>query len=64
MTHNAILAELHAARRRILAQYQGDTAAYLRDAQARLEASGRSIVQREQRVIQSAKTAKSGEVAR
>ena len=43
MTRNAILDELHAARRKILADYNGDTAAYLRDAQARLEASGRPI---------------------
>lgn len=43
MTRNPILDELHAARRKILADYNGDTAAYLRDAQARLEASDRSL---------------------
>jgi len=42
-THNTILEELHATRRKILADCNGDTAAYLRDAQARLEASGRPI---------------------
>lgn len=53
MTRNAILDELHAARRKILADYNGDTAAYLRDAQARLEASGRPISHRKQRTIRS-----------
>lgn len=54
MTPNAILEELHAARRKILADYGGDTAAYLRDAQARLEASGRPIAERPQRTIRRA----------
>ena len=49
MTQNPILDELHAARRKILADYNGDTAAYLRDAQLRLEASGRPIWQGKQR---------------
>ena len=49
MTRNPILEELHAARRKILADYNGDAAAYLRDAQARLEASGRPIWQGKQR---------------
>jgi len=49
MTRNPILEELHAARRKILADYKGDTAAYLRDAQLRLEASGRPIWQGKQR---------------
>ncbi|MDZ4850126.1 MAG: hypothetical protein SGI77_12645 [Pirellulaceae bacterium] len=49
MTRNPILDELHAARRKILADYNGDTAAYLRDAQLRLEASGRPIWQGKQR---------------
>ena len=49
MTQNPILDELHAARRKILADYNGDTAAYLRDAQVRLEASGRPIWQGKQR---------------
>ena len=60
MTRNAILDELHAARRKILAQYNGDTAAYLRDAQARLEASGRPIAHRKQRTIRCTGAAKSG----
>jgi hypothetical protein len=51
MTRNAILDELHAVRRKILADYNGDIAAYLRDAQARLEASGRPIDQRKQRTL-------------
>ena len=59
MTHSAILDELHAARRKILAQYNGDTAAYLRDAQARLEASGRPIARRKQRTLRSTGAAKS-----
>ena len=49
MTRNAILDELHEARRKILADYNGDTAVYLRDAQSRLEASGRPIWQGKQR---------------
>jgi hypothetical protein len=61
MTRNAILDELHAARRKILAQYNGDTAAYLRDAQARLEASGRPIARRKQRTIRCTGAAKSAE---
>jgi len=63
MTRNAILDELHAARRKLLADYNGDTAAYLRDAQARLEASGRPIAQRKQRTIRCTGAAKSGESA-
>ncbi len=53
MTRNPILDELHAARRKLLADYQGDTAAYLKDAQARLEASGRPIWQGKQRTIKA-----------
>ena len=49
MTTNAILDELHAVRRKILADYDGDTAAYLRDAKARLEASGRPLANVKQR---------------
>lgn len=63
MTRNAILDELHAARRKILTQYDGDTAAYLRDAQARLEASGRPIAHRKQRTIRRTEAMKSGESA-
>ena len=62
MTRNAILDELHAARRQILAQYNGDTAAYLRDAQARLEASGRRIARCEQRTIRCTGSGKSAEL--
>jgi hypothetical protein len=61
MTRNSILDELHAARRKILADCNGDTAAYLRDAQARLEASGRLIAHREQRTIRCSGAAKSRE---
>ncbi len=53
MTRNPILDELYAARRQLLEKYQGDTAAYLRDAQARLEASGRPIAHRKQRTIKA-----------
>ena len=60
MTLNTILEELHAARRKILADYDGDTKAYLRDAQARLEASGRPIWQGKQRTIRCNGAAKSG----
>ena len=60
MIRNAILDELHAARRQILANYNGDTAAYLRDAQARLESSGRPIAYREQRTIRCTGAAKAG----
>ena len=63
MTRNAILDELHAARRKLLADCNGDTAAYLRDAQARLEASGRPIAHREQRTIRCTGAAKSRELA-
>lgn len=63
MTRNAILDELHAVRRKILADYEGDTAAYLRDAQTRLEASGRPIAHRQQRTIRCTGAAKSGELA-
>ncbi len=59
MARNAILDELHATRRQILAKYNGDTAAYLRDAQTRLEASGRPIAYREQRTIRCSGAAKS-----
>ena len=62
MTRNPILDELHAARRQILADYDGNTAAYLRDAQKRLEASGRPIAHREQRTIRRTGAAKSGEL--
>lgn len=61
MTHNTILEELHAIRRKILADCNGDTAAYLRDAQARLEASGRPIWRGKQRKIRCTGAAKSDE---
>lgn len=51
MTNNPILDELHAARQRILEECKGDTDAYLRAAQARLEASGRVVAQVKQREI-------------
>ena len=61
MTRNTILDELHAVRRQILADYDGDTAAYLRDAKARLESSGRPIAQLKQRTIRCTEAAKSRE---
>ena len=63
MTRNVILEELHATRRKILADCKGDTAAYLRDAQARLEASGRPIWRGKQRTIRCTGAAKSSELA-
>jgi hypothetical protein len=63
MTRNAILDELHAARRKILSDYNGDTAAYLRDAQARLDASGRPIAHRKQRTIRCTGAAKASDLA-
>jgi len=58
MALNAILEELHATRCKILAD-NGDTSAYLRDAQARLEASGRPIWRGKQRTIRCLGAAKS-----
>ena len=51
MTRNPVLDELHATRRKILSGYNGDTAEYLRDAQKRLESSGRPIWRGKQRTI-------------
>ena len=62
VARNEILDELHAARRKILDDYNGDTAAYLRDAQARLEASGRPVWRGKQRTIRCSGAAKSGEL--
>ncbi|MCG8448550.1 MAG: hypothetical protein MI725_03090 [Pirellulales bacterium] len=59
MAHNEILDELHAARRKILEAYNGDTAAYLRDARAKLKASGRPIWQGKQRTIRCTGATKS-----
>lgn len=50
-TQNPVLEELHAARGKILADWKGDTIAYLRDAQSRLEKSGRTIWQGKQRTM-------------
>ncbi|TWU22582.1 hypothetical protein [Bythopirellula polymerisocia] len=51
MSRNPILDELHETRRKILAEYNGDLSAYLREAQVRLEASGRPIAKLKQRRI-------------
>lgn len=51
MHQNPILEELYAARRKILADCNGNTLAYLREAQARLEASGRPIADLPRRTI-------------
>jgi len=48
---NPVLEELHAARRKILADWNGDTDAYLRDAQTRLEQSRRPIWKGKQRTM-------------
>ena len=50
---NPVLEELHAARRKILADWNGATDAYLRDAQKRLEQSSRPIWQGKQRTIKA-----------
>lgn len=63
MTRNPILDELHEIRRQMLAEYHGDLSAYLRDAQARLEASGRPIAKLKQRTIRCTGAAKSRELA-
>lgn len=49
MTKNPVLDELHEARQKILADWNGDTGAYLKDAQIRLERSGRTVWQGKQR---------------
>jgi hypothetical protein len=64
MTRNHILDEIHEARRKILAECKGDLAAYLRDAQTRLEASGRPIAQIKQKRIRRAAVSKSMEFER
>lgn len=63
MTRNPILDELHEVRRQMLAEYDGDLSAYLRGAQARLEASGRPIAKLKQRTIRCTEAAKSDEFA-
>lgn len=60
MTHNPVLQELRDARKQILEEYHGDTAAYLRDAQERLKASGRPIAHRKQRTLRRAGGKKEG----
>ncbi len=54
MKPNPVLEELYQARAAILAEYDGDVAAYLRDAQRRLVASGRPIADVQQRSLRSA----------
>ncbi len=51
MSRNAILEDLHAVRLKILADCEGDTATYLREAHERLAVSGRPISHRPQRPI-------------
>ncbi len=63
MTINPILEEIYIIREQILAEYCGDTAAYLRDAQKRLLDSGRPVAKIKQRSIRSNGTAKSNESA-
>ena len=48
---NPELEELHEARRKILADWNGDTEAYLKDAQTRLEQSQRPVWQGKQRTM-------------
>ena len=59
MTRNRILDDLHAARQEILAECEGDTASYLRDAEKRLRESGRPIAKVKQRTIRCTEAAKS-----
>lgn len=54
---NPVLKELHEARRKILADWKGDTDAYLRDAQQRLEQSSRPIWQGKQRTMRCVEVA-------
>lgn len=61
MPSNPILDELHEVRRQILAEYGDDLSAYLRDAQARLEASGRPIWKGKQRRIRRTEAEKSAD---
>ncbi len=49
MTTNPILDEIHEARAKILADYNGDVHAYVVDARKRALASGRRIVEPKQR---------------
>lgn len=49
--------ELHEARQKILADWNGDTGAYLRDAQIRLEQSGRTVWLGKQRKTNCTKVA-------
>lgn len=63
MTRNPILEEIYQIREQILAEYQGDTSAYLRDAQKRLLASGRPVAKIKQRTIRCTGAAKSGVAA-
>jgi hypothetical protein len=62
MARDPILEEIYKVREQILAEYHGDTASYLRDAQARLIASGRPIAKIKQRTIRCTGRAKSGEL--
>lgn len=54
MKPNPVLDELYQARAAIIAEYNGDVAAYLRDAQRRLVASGRPISEIKQRSLRDA----------
>ena len=58
---NPILEELYAARAQIMAQYENDLGAYLRDAAERTKASGHPIAKIKQRTIRCSGAAKSGD---
>ena len=62
ISQNPVLEELHAARRKILADWNGDTEAYLKDAQTRLEKSQRPIWQGKQRTFKGLDSAVNEEV--
>jgi hypothetical protein len=63
MARNPILDELYEVREDILAEYDGDISAYLRDSETRLTASGRPIAKIKQRTIRCIGPDKSRELA-
>ena len=62
MATNPILDELHATRRKLLAEAGGDLHRYVEEARKRTLASGRTIAEPTQRTIRCTGAAKSGEL--
>lgn len=60
MIPNPILQEIYSAREQILAEYDGDLAAYIRSANERAKASGHPIAKLPQRKIRGTGVVKSG----